>query len=537
MKKRFEGSQLVEHQSQEGQLLRQRRKEIGERVEKKLIIRSRCADVGVQLDEYLTNHADGSFSDFASQVDIADIPQDVLERYQKIVDRYYTRYKASKETYEKFVETVNIQGGQDPEIMGRAFFETFCKGDIQNSTIELSFGEGFLMLQFEDAGDYISFKKTRRASFGMSVGDIKTAPCGEFGYLKSLGTSLAPVPYVALQTGRWYRATSQRTRTHERQHFINADVLDDFNEVAITKNDLYQKGNEDRLGANRMKDEFLCRIRENQAYQEIIESIRESYGYLFQEESDFEEACKEVERICDLLEKTDIFDGEKRRTYLLYHLVDVPFYTIAHRVELLISFEEKKKKDIETVCRSAKDVIRDIEQELTHVYPANKEIDSTLLGHKANKIRRLLDMIEGDDEKTVPRYTYRQEIKRLHDVVQESVLMLSQRKKQVDATARVLTIKHNTLVDRKIVSYILDMFTDTRVITEIYEDVLSGAAIPETLDVELRPSIHSLLPHGSTIKSMRVSHIRPEKSEMDVTLILWNEESNVTEKVVVCVPV
>ncbi|PIZ93344.1 MAG: hypothetical protein COX82_02715 [Candidatus Magasanikbacteria bacterium CG_4_10_14_0_2_um_filter_41_10] len=520
------------------------------RVERRMEIRSKCAELGVRLDQYLSEHPDGNFDDFISQNDVEDIPDEVLATYKKVIEKYIARNQDTTHAYQLIIKQDVGEvdtSAVDSSTVGNAFFQKFCNGEQPEAEVRLSLGEGFLLFEFDSQKDYLLFKKTRESSVGLSTEGI-TAPCGEFGYI-DIHTLREKTPYVALRTdSKRSRAEQRSTLVHERQHFIDKDILETFDKVRPTGELPYRTEEEKaaywkRHSIKRWKDEFLCRIRENESFVEIGKEMKYSYANLFEDVSEFQDASDELQKICALLNKTDIFDGEERRTYLLYQLVDVTFYNIAHRIELLVSHhalqqerKDKKESEISELCFESLALSEEVDSELLHVYPSDKKKDSRHLVNEVKDLRRLVRLLQGNKEELAPD-TRLQKIRSLQKKYKEVKNQLDERQDFFAHDPRVRTMEYNRLVSETDVSHILGALThDPDTLIEMYGDAKSGSVVPD-VSIELRGAINSLLPEGIYMKSLKVIHINPNLSRMDLALIVFDDEFDIKEKILIRVPI
>lgn len=200
--------------------------------------------------------------------------------------------------------------------------------------------EGYFILAFSNDDDYLKFVKglDRDESAGL--------------FHRAMRFPNMTVDVVLSRNG-----FNNRTVLHERQHFINDSILQDFtgiesriippkNEFPLLAKGVNEQKAEIRKGLVGVKDELLARIRDGS------DSIRatdffgtELYEYLSDEFSEDEQ--KEVNLLLKKIESElksalGLFADNQSRGMLVYHLVDIPLLRFPERIKAIVKFYNSK---------------------------------------------------------------------------------------------------------------------------------------------------------------------------------------------------
>lgn len=262
------------------------------------------------------------------------------EYIKKAIDGYFVSKITAQRAELELKEKLQGEGKEPtPPEMGSELFRQRT-GESPERPVEGVRQEGYFILALFNDDDYLKFVEglDRDESEGL--------------FHRAMRFPNMTVDVLLSRNG-----FSNRTILHERQHFINDSILQDFTEIESRivppKKDFpllaegvnEQKGGV-RKGLRGAKDELLARIRDGS------DSIRatdffgtELYEYLSDEFSEDEQ--KEVSALLKKIESElksalGLFTDNQSRGILVYHLVDIPLLRFPERIKAIVEFYNSK---------------------------------------------------------------------------------------------------------------------------------------------------------------------------------------------------
>jgi hypothetical protein len=230
-----------------------------------------------------------------------------------------------------------------PEDMGAELFLQKTGGKPQEK-VTANRVEGYFILSFSTDEDYKKF--VGEATLRDTIGEFHQSV--RFPTLTT--TDLVLIRYHL----------DDKTIEHERQHFINTSVFQEFfkieaDRVPVRKYPIIAEGYNQQESADakvplaRVKDEVLARVRDGSNYIDATEFFQGISSYsdlkkLFtpEEQAEVELLLKEIGlQLKIILQKFP----DMNRGLLVYHLIDIPLTKFPERIEALIRFGQEKIKE------------------------------------------------------------------------------------------------------------------------------------------------------------------------------------------------
>ena len=260
------------------------------------------------------------------------------EHVKEAVDGYFHLKITAQRTELELKEKLKEEGKEPtpPEIGSELFRQR--TGENPKKPVEGVRQGGYFVLAFFNDDDYLKFVEglDRDESSGL--------------FHKAIRFPNMTVDVVLSRNG-----FSNGTALHERQHFINDCILQDFtgieSRIVPLKKEfplLTEGVNEQKVGVRKglrgVKDELLAYIRDGS------DSIRatdffNTYKYLSDEFSEDEQ--KEVSLLLEKIESElkstlGLFANNQSRGMLVYHLVDIPLLRFPERIKAIAEFYNSK---------------------------------------------------------------------------------------------------------------------------------------------------------------------------------------------------
>lgn len=241
--------------------------------------------------------------------------------------RYHERQAAAcesslKEHSEKTRE-YGWEGSSTPDAWGDIFFRQFVH-DEPEGTVIFERREAYFVMICSDPSDYVRAVEATRVS-GEAFDASHTAGIFHRAHLINFyqGGKKEHVPLMIVDGNQPVR----RVIAHERQHFLNENILSDFEETEALGGRKERNPIVQRLYRG-IKDEVLAYLRDGSSGTDIEEALgKDAYRHLFRPlpSSDEEAAWMIVGRIKQFLDRHHgSFDGDSARGILTYQLAPVP---------------------------------------------------------------------------------------------------------------------------------------------------------------------------------------------------------------------
>ena len=262
------------------------------------------------------------------------------EHIKEAVDGYFVSKITAQRAELELKEKLQGEGKEPtPPIMGSELFLQRT-GEKPKKPVEAIRQEGYFVLAFFTDDDYLKFVEglDREESAGL--------------FHRATRFPNMTVDVILSRNG-----FSNRTVLHERQHFINDSILQDFigieSRVVPPKKEfplLADGVNEQKAGVRKglggAKDELLARIRDGSDSLRATDFFGTNfYKYLSDEFSEDEQ--KEVTVLLKKIEselKTafNLIGGIQARGILVYHLIDIPLLRFPERIKAFVEFYNAK---------------------------------------------------------------------------------------------------------------------------------------------------------------------------------------------------
>ncbi|MBI2064503.1 MAG: hypothetical protein HYT62_00395 [Candidatus Yanofskybacteria bacterium] len=275
----------------------------------------------------------------------------LLVKQEKVMSSIanYIKEKVRAQRAEQDLREIIEKGGKEatPQEVGSTLF-MMRLGTRPEGYIEAARREGYFVIACFNDEDYRK----------LSEDSDKEESGGRFHEMMDFGDFEVD---TLLIKGGWINSTF----LHERQHFINASVFDDFagfNQQAVHKKnypllsgasqDLNTRYEDQKSmqGLNLVKDEILARIRDGSSSERATDFFdSDLYGYLQDDFSPDEQ--REVRALLGSIETElkntyNVFDHFLDfKAILVYHLVDIPLLKFPERIRAVTEFLDSKIKE------------------------------------------------------------------------------------------------------------------------------------------------------------------------------------------------
>jgi hypothetical protein len=262
------------------------------------------------------------------------------EHVKEAVDSYFVSKITAQRAELELKEKLQAEGKDiTPAEVGSELFKQRT-GENPKKPVEGIRREGYFILAFFNDDDYLKFVEglDREESAGL--------------FHRAMRFPNMTVDVVLSRYG-----FGNRTVLHERQHFINDSILQDFtgieNRTVPPKKEfplLAEGVNEQKAGVRKglggVKDELLARIRDGSDSARATDFFGSNlYAYLKDEFSEDEQ--KEVNTLLKKIESElksalGLFADDRSRGVLVYHLVDIPLLRFPERIRAVSEFYNSK---------------------------------------------------------------------------------------------------------------------------------------------------------------------------------------------------
>ena len=326
----------------------------------------RIARAGFLLDRFLSSVEKPDLNDFyyQNEIDQNELPGRFVERATQIIANYQKQH-ADAEIYEKALRSTSADPG-DPgadtsndEIFGKKMFcwirDAVVKSRGEKAPTDevkpvgrvlLCRKEAYFILYCEDRVDYERIRGKKDDSGGVFHRALKTLLMGR-------EISLVIVHgYPGIKNGE------DQILLHERQHFINHNLLDlfeteEFNAYstraqAIGLEVKREEFKEQTKKFRAIKDEVLAYIRDGRSGKAILDAlVGPLYSHLFsvfskEEKNLVDDILQEICLIIDDPQFKQIWSGQDNRALIVYHLIGVPLLKFPDKMkDLCSSYQER----------------------------------------------------------------------------------------------------------------------------------------------------------------------------------------------------
>ncbi|OGI77227.1 hypothetical protein A3B85_02050 [Candidatus Nomurabacteria bacterium RIFCSPHIGHO2_02_FULL_37_13] len=262
------------------------------------------------------------------------------EHVKEVVDGYFVSKITAQRAELELKEKLKEEGKEPtPQGIGSELFRQRT-GVNPKKPVEGVRREGYFILAFFNDDDYLKFVEglDRDESAGL--------------FHRAMRFPNMTVDVVLSRHG-----FGNRTILHERQHFINDSILQDFTGIESrnipSKKEfplLAEGVNEQRAGVRKglggTKDELLARIRDGSDSVRATDFLgTDLYEYLSDEFSEDEQ--KEVSLLLKKIESElksalGLFADNQSRGMLVYHLVDIPLLRFPERIKAITEYYNSK---------------------------------------------------------------------------------------------------------------------------------------------------------------------------------------------------
>ncbi len=331
-----------------------------EKIDIRLEARRETALLCLAFERHLSKNTTASLNSFAKEQEIADlrdIPPGLMKRMEEVRKIYQHQ---DEETFLHFhlleqelftkSELESPKEINTPEETGKRLFEHLAKREPYG-VIHFDRSEAYLVMYCTKREDYEAIR-------GLENPEERSG--GTFFESRQISVGKLSLPIVLSVIIGNKPESEERNRIflHERQHFINHNLLNVFSvdETHRGQKPLGKKETEEYLNLvdarQRIKDEVIAYIRDQSEGTAIAKALLgKLYAELLEDipgEEERKNARSDVAEIGHALEEyKDLFFGSDSRALLVYHLLDVPLSQIAKMIEMIGAYYQKKGQEIQ----------------------------------------------------------------------------------------------------------------------------------------------------------------------------------------------
>lgn len=319
--------------------------------------------------------------------DIAKDIDDAINRYLDVV----IKNRANEQFFENGLQSKNIES--TPENLGNEIFMLKTNSE-PDGKVEAKFEDGYVVLDFTEYDDYITFFQNKKNqdeedsededNDDKETDEDEPVSAGCFSIQVDIAgrkvNVLATTPLLDIA----------EINIHERQHFINGEVLNRFITIEETDHPTLPD-----FEASRIKDELLARIRDGSDPERATEFLSlKVYAYLREDIvgdpipedvlQEFESVLSDTRQIMQALKFYQVL-GDNNRDIITNYLLGTPLHQIPKKLRqlgnhCLYSNIHDEARKCSNLLEEKRDEIDSAGDLLLHIYKSRLILTAALSG-------------------------------------------------------------------------------------------------------------------------------------------------------------